>query len=49
MLDSFTGENLVSLNLGGIVASSPTTFTAQGQQRIAVSSGNSFFVFGLRE
>ena len=49
VLDSFTGESLLSVNLGGIVAASPITFTAGGEQRIAVSSGNSMFVFGLRE
>ena len=49
VLDSFTGENIVSLNLGGIIAASPITFTAGGEQRIAVSSGNAMFVFGLRK
>ena len=49
VLDSFTGRNLLSINLGGLIASSPITFTAEGQQRIAVASGNSLFVFGLRD
>ncbi len=49
VLDSFTGKNLISMNLGGTVAASPITFTAGGKQRIAISSGNSMFVFGLRE
>ena len=49
VLDSFTGKNLVSLNLGGRIASSPITFTAQGKQYLAVTSGNAMFVFGLRE
>ena len=48
VLDSFTGKNLVSLNLGGRIASSPITFTAQGKQYLAVTSGNAMFVFGLR-
>ena len=48
VLDSFTGRNLVSLNLGGRIASSPITFTAQGKQYLAVTSGNAMFVFGLR-
>ena len=49
VLDVFTGENLLSMNLGGTIAASPITFTAGGEQRIAVSAGNSMFVFGLRE
>ena len=49
VLDSFTGKNILTINLGGIVAASPITFTAGGKQRIAVSSGNAMFVFGLRE
>ena len=49
VLDAFTGNNLVSLNLGGRMASSPITFLADGKQRIAVAAGNSMFVFGLRE
>lgn len=48
VLDAFTGENILSLNLGGTIASSPITFTAEGQQRIAVAAGNGLFVFGLR-
>ena len=49
VLDSFTGKNLASLNLGGRIASSPISFTAQGKQYLAVTSGNAMFVFGLRE
>ena len=49
VLDSFTGKNLMSLNLGGTVAASPITFTAGGEQRIAAVAGNSLFVFGLRD
>jgi alcohol dehydrogenase (cytochrome c) len=49
VLDSFTGKNLVAINLGGIAVASPITFTAGGKQRIAISCGNSMFVFGLRE
>ena len=49
VLDSFTGKNLRSINLGANVVSSPITFTAAGKQRIAIASGNSIFVFGLRE
>ena len=48
VLDSFTGRNLMSLNLGGKIACSPITFTAQGKQYLAVTSGNAMFVFGLR-
>ncbi len=49
VLDSFSGKNLMSVNLGGTVAASPITFTAGGEQRIAVVSGNAVFVFGLRD
>ena len=49
VLDSFTGKNLVSMNLGGIGSGSPITFTAGGEQRISILFGNSMFVFGLRE
>ena len=49
VLDVFTGKNLRSINLGGKIAASPITFTAAGKQRIAVSSGNAMFVFGLRD
>ena len=48
VLDSFTGKKLLSLNLGGTIACSPITFTAQGKQYLAVTSGNAMFVFGLR-
>ena len=48
VLDSFTGKKLLSLNLGGRIACSPITFTAQGKQYVAVTSGNAMFVFGLR-
>ncbi len=49
VLDAFSGQNLLSVNLGGTVGASPITFTAGGKQRIAIASGNSLFVFGLRE
>ncbi len=49
ILDSFTGRDLASKNLGGIIAASPITFTAGGEQRIALMSGNTVFVFGLRK
>lgn len=49
VLDSFTGKNLRSLNLGANVVASPITFTAAGKQRVAIASGNSIFVFGLRD
>ena len=49
VLDSFTGRNLFRRNLGGLIAASPITFTAGGKQRIAITSGNAMFVFGLRE
>ena len=49
VLDSFTGENIYRRNLGGLIAASPITFTAGEEQRIAITSGNAIFVFGLRE
>ncbi len=49
VLDSFTGKNLLTLNLGGRMASSPITFTANDEQYIALNAGSSMFVFGLGE
>ena len=49
MLDSFPGKNLVLINLGGTVVVLPITFTVDGKLRIAIASGNSMFVFGLRD
>ena len=49
VLDSFPGKNLVLINLGGTVVVLPITFTVDGKLRIAIASGNSMFVFGLRD
>ena len=48
-LDSFTGEQLWMTNLGGRIAASPMSFEADGKQMVAIASGNSMFVFGLRD
>ena len=49
VLDSFPGKNLVLINLGGTVVVLPITFPVGGKLRIAIASGNSMFVFGLRD
>ena len=48
-LDAFNGEMLWSTNLGGRIAASPFAFEAGGKQMVAIASGNSMFVFGLRD
>jgi outer membrane protein assembly factor BamB len=48
-LDARNGELLWKVNLGGIVAMGPMTYAAEGKQYVAVNSGNSLFVFGLRD
>jgi alcohol dehydrogenase (cytochrome c) len=47
-LDARTGELLWRVNLGGTVASGPITFSAGGQQYVAVCGDNSLYVFGLQ-
>jgi len=35
--------------VGGQVASGPMTYSVSGKQYVAISAGNSLFVFGLRQ
>ncbi|MEO6801949.1 MAG: PQQ-dependent dehydrogenase, methanol/ethanol family [Granulicella sp.] len=46
-LDARTGDFLWKVNLGGMVASSPMTYSVNGHQYVAVCGGNALFVFGL--
>jgi alcohol dehydrogenase (cytochrome c) len=48
-LDPYNGRMLWTVNLGGRIANSPITFKGGGKQLVALASGNSLFVFGLRE
>jgi len=48
-LDARNGQLLWRANLGGTVASGPMSYSVAGKQYIAVSAGNSLFVYGLRE
>ena len=48
-LDARNGNLLWKANLGGGVASGPMTYSVAGRQYIAISAGNSLFVYALRE
>jgi alcohol dehydrogenase (cytochrome c) len=48
-LDARNGELLWRTSLGGTIASGPMSYSVAGKQYVAVSAGNSLFVFGLRE
>ena len=48
-LDAKNGELLWRANLGGAVASGPMSYAINGKQYVAISAGNSLFVYGLRE
>jgi alcohol dehydrogenase (cytochrome c) len=48
-LDARNGELLWKANVGGGVASGPMSYAVAGKQYIAISAGNSLFVYGLRE
>jgi alcohol dehydrogenase (cytochrome c) len=48
-LDARTGELLWRASLGGQVANGPMSYAVDGNQYVAVASGNALFVFGLRE
>jgi alcohol dehydrogenase (cytochrome c) len=45
--DSDNGNKLWRVGLGGRVSGPPVSYETAGQQRIAVTAGNSLFVFGL--
>ncbi|MEQ1947949.1 MAG: PQQ-dependent dehydrogenase, methanol/ethanol family [Bryobacteraceae bacterium] len=48
-LDARNGSLLWRANLGGGVASGPMSYSINGKQYVAVSAGNSLFVYSLRE
>jgi len=47
-LDARSGSPLWKVLLGGQINMSPITYAVNGKQYVAVNSGNSLFVFGLR-
>ena len=46
-LDAETGKPLWNFNLGVAFRANPVTYVVDGKQYIAVSAGNSLFVFSL--
>jgi alcohol dehydrogenase (cytochrome c) len=48
-LDARNGELLWHANVGGAVASGPMSYSINGRQYVAISAGNSLFVYALRE
>jgi alcohol dehydrogenase (cytochrome c) len=48
-LNARNGELLWKANTGGAVASGPMSYSVGDKQYVAVSAGNSLFVYGLRE
>jgi alcohol dehydrogenase (cytochrome c) len=48
-LDAKTGALLWKASLGGEIADGPMTYEVNGKQYVSVASGNSLFVFGLRD
>jgi alcohol dehydrogenase (cytochrome c) len=48
-LDARNGELLWKTSVGGTVASGPMSYSVAGKQYVAISAGNSLFVYGLRE
>ncbi len=48
-LNARDGSLLWKIQLGGPVQNGPMTYSVNGKQYVAVSAGNSLFVFGLRE
>lgn len=47
-IDARNGELLWKASVGGQVSSGPITYSVNGKQYVAVSAGNSLFVYGLR-
>jgi alcohol dehydrogenase (cytochrome c) len=47
-LDAATGKPLWDYQTGGEMYSNIMSFSVDGQQRIAVTSGHALFVFGVR-
>ena len=48
-LDARSGELLWRANLGGQIASGPMSYAINGRQYVAISAGNSLFVYALKE
>jgi alcohol dehydrogenase (cytochrome c) len=48
-LDARSGELLWHANIGGAIASAPMSYAINGRQYIAISAGNSLFVYALRQ
>jgi GTP-binding protein TypA/BipA len=48
-LDARTGELLWKASLGGQIVMAPVTYLVNGRQHVAVISGNTLVVFGLRD
>jgi len=48
-LNARTGELLWKTSVGGPVASGPMSYSIGGKQYVAISAGNTLFVYGLRE
>ena len=48
-LDARNGELLWKANVGGPVASGPMSYAVNGRQYVAISAGNSLFVYALRQ
>ena len=46
-LDAVTGKSKWQFQTGGQIISNPMSFSVNGQQRIAIATGNSLIVFGL--
>jgi alcohol dehydrogenase (cytochrome c) len=48
-LDARSGALLWKASVGGQVSSGPMTYSVGGKQYVAISAGNSLFVYGLRQ
>ncbi len=48
-LDAESGDLLWRRTLGGVIANGPISYAIDGRQYVAVASGNSLFVYALRE
>jgi alcohol dehydrogenase (cytochrome c) len=48
-LDARTGALLWKISVGGQVSAGPMTYSVGGKQYVAISAGNSLFVYGLRQ
>jgi alcohol dehydrogenase (cytochrome c) len=48
-LDARSGELLWRANVGGTIAAGPMSYAINGRQYVAISAGNSLFVYALKE